>query len=52
MFDMAVGRHGKQRQAGVTYAKERILASKDRNDFEGMVILPARFSELSKVGSS
>ena len=33
-------------------AIERVLASKDRNDFEGMVILPARFSELSKAGSS
>src|SRR3954464_5599900 len=28
------------------------LASKDRSDFEGMVILPARFSELSKAWSS
>ena len=29
--------------------KSEQLASKDRSDFEGMVILPAKFSELSKV---
>ena len=33
-------------------AIERVLASKDRSDIEGMVILPARFSELSKAWSS
>ena len=30
----------------------RQLASKDRSDFEGMVILPAKFSELTKAWSS
>ena len=43
------GRHDKAcgRYHSIGIAKSEQLASKDRSDFEGMVILPAKFSELT-----
>ena len=42
--DIASGRYH-----GIGIAKSKHLASTDRSDFEGMVILPAKFSELMKA---
>ena len=46
---MAIWRHDKAcgRYRSIGIAKSEHLASKDRSDFEGMVILLAKFSELT-----